>query len=131
MKAQRQPLTPGTVLLVAAALLCALVTAWAALFSFVFVLGYQHTMTTAALIWGPVLGLAICMAAIAILRIRKGPLGPWMIGLSALIGAGFLGLGLWFVWLDPGDAPWMAPQIFFMGAVSSLLALQSGAARQS
>ncbi len=131
MKAQRQPLTPDTVFLVAAALLCALVTAWAALFSFVFVLGYQHTMTTAALTWGPVLGLAICMAVLAVSRFRAGPPGSLMIGLSTLIGTGFIGLGLWSIWNDPGDAGWFAPPVLVIGLIFILLAVESVAARQS
>jgi peptidoglycan/LPS O-acetylase OafA/YrhL len=128
--AQRQRLTRGSLLLVAAALVCALLTAWAALFIFGFALDYQHSMTTAALTSVPVLGLAICMAAIAISRLRRGPLGRWMIGLSALIGAGFLSLGMWSIWQDPGDAPWMAPPIFLVGAIFILLAQQSLSARQ-
>ncbi len=131
MMAHRQPLTPGTLFLVVAALLCALLTAWAAFVNVAFAPADQLSTITPAVGSGLVLVLAICMATLAISRLPKGPLGPLMAGLSTLIGAGFFGLGLWSIWQDPGDAVIVAPSIFAIGAIFVLLALQSRAARQS
>jgi hypothetical protein len=127
--AQRKPLSLGALFLVVAALLCALLTAWGALVSFAIALGYQHPLFPLALGYGLVLGLALCMATLAISRFRKGPLGPGGMILSALIGAGFVSLGLWSLWQDPGDAFWIAPPTLAAGAVFILLAVESHSAR--
>lgn len=129
--AQRKPLSLGALFLAVAALLCALLTAYAALLSFAVAPDSQPASTRAAFRSGLVLILAICMATVAIARFLKGALGPLMAGLSALIGAGFFGLGLWSISQDPGDAIIVVPSTFGIGAIFVLLALRSRCARQS